>query len=233
MTLILVLALMLVGGAAYVMSEWALTPARRRRQMLTHARAYGDVVAAPRSADPFRERVISPMTRRLAGAALRLQPKTTLGDVRSRLAAAGLLRRISPTSFLAVKMLTTTAGPFLGIAFGSMSDSTARGILLAVVLAIAGWKVPEFILSKRATSRSEQIASDLGRAVDLLAVSVEAGLGFDGALAKLLERLRGPARRRVPAARDRAARGAARGGTRSAASASACPCRRWHGSRRR
>ena len=231
MTLILVLALMLVGGAAYVMSEWALAPARRRREMLTHARAYGNVVTAPPSADPFRERVISPMTRGLAGMALRLQPKTTLEDVRSRLAAAGLLRRISPTSFLAVKMLAAAAAPLLGVAGREHVDSSARGIALAVVLPIAGWKVPEFILSKRATRRSEQIASDLARAVDLLAVSVEAGLGFDGALAKLLERLRGPLADEFQQFATELRVGA-RGGTRSAASASASPCRRWRGSRR-
>ncbi len=54
-----------------------------------------------------------------------------------------------------------------------------------------GWIAPGFIVGSRATRRREQIGRELPDALDLLAVSVEAGLGFDGAIAKLTEHMEG------------------------------------------
>ena len=51
--------------------------------------------------------------------------------------------------------------------------------------------IPDFVIGSRARSRRERVRSELPDALDLLAVSVEAGLGFDGAIAKLTEHLPG------------------------------------------
>jgi tight adherence protein C len=51
---------------------------------------------------------------------------------------------------------------------------------------------PDTIITFRARSRRERIQAELPDALDLLAVSVEAGLGFDGAITKLTEHMRGP-----------------------------------------
>src|SRR5919109_1880369 len=52
--------------------------------------------------------------------------------------------------------------------------------------------VPDVVVSLKARSRRDRIRSELPDALDLLAVSVEAGMGFDGALAKLTEHMEGP-----------------------------------------
>jgi tight adherence protein C len=49
-----------------------------------------------------------------------------------------------------------------------------------------------FIVSSRARARRDEIVASLPDALDLLAVSVEAGMGFDGAIAKLTEHMAGP-----------------------------------------
>jgi tight adherence protein C len=59
-------------------------------------------------------------------------------------------------------------------------------------LGLIGFVGPSQVVAMRARRRQEAVASDLPDALDLLAVSVEAGLGFDGAIAKLIEHMNGP-----------------------------------------
>jgi tight adherence protein C len=73
-----------------------------------------------------------------------------------------------------------------GIAIGALA-----GVIFAPVLGLAGFFFPEFFLSTRIKARREAIRSELPDALDLLAVSVEAGLGLDGAVAKLTEHMDG------------------------------------------
>jgi tight adherence protein C len=65
------------------------------------------------------------------------------------------------------------------------------GMLFAVAGAAGGFMIPDFVVGSRARSRRERVRAELPDALDLLAVSVEAGMGFDGAIAKLTEHLPG------------------------------------------
>ena len=64
--------------------------------------------------------------------------------------------------------------------------------MFVLALAGAGFIGPDFYINARIKSRREKIRAQLPDALDLLAVSVEAGLGFDGALQKLTEEMEGP-----------------------------------------
>jgi tight adherence protein C len=70
--------------------------------------------------------------------------------------------------------------------------SFASAIILVPVLGAIGFVGPDFVLSSRISKRRELVRSALPDALDLLAVSVEAGLGFDGAVTKLTEHMDGP-----------------------------------------
>ena len=65
------------------------------------------------------------------------------------------------------------------------------GMLSAFVLGFGGFIIPGFVVGMKGRSRREAIRAELPDALDLLAVSVEAGLGFDGAVAKLTEHMEG------------------------------------------
>ena len=65
-------------------------------------------------------------------------------------------------------------------------------ILLAVVFALLGFMLPDVVVSFKARGRRDQIKAAMPDALDLLAVSVEAGLGFDAAIQKLTEHMEGP-----------------------------------------
>jgi tight adherence protein C len=57
---------------------------------------------------------------------------------------------------------------------------------------LIGFVLPDIFVSFKARGRREEIRSELPDALDLLAVSVEAGLGFDAAISKLTEHMEGP-----------------------------------------
>jgi tight adherence protein C len=73
-----------------------------------------------------------------------------------------------------------------GVALGPLA-----GVLLVPVFAGFGFFAPETFLTLKIKQRRERIRSELPDALDLLAVSVEAGLGLDGAIAKLTEHMEG------------------------------------------
>jgi tight adherence protein C len=105
--------------------------------------------------------------------------------------AAGISRTVSPTGFLAAKGLLALSGLFVGSMLGAARG--AGGLLMgAIILGATGFIAPDYGLTLKARGRKERIRADLPDALDLLAVSVEAGLGFDASLAKINEHMEGP-----------------------------------------
>jgi tight adherence protein C len=127
----------------------------------------------------------------LAKWVLKINPRTSLESISLKLLGAGLGRRITPTGFLAAKGVLAATGALVGLMVSSMAGS-ATGLIFLVGLAAAGFFGPDYFVSLKARGRRERIRADLPDALDLLAVSVEAGLGFDGAIAKITEHMEGP-----------------------------------------
>ena len=191
--LLIVLALLLLAAAAYLLGEAATAPARERQVSVKRAATYGKFRAALGERDqPFRDRVVDPAKGKLAALVLKIHPKTTLDSVRAKLLAAGMGRRVSPTGFLAAKSACGIGGLVLGAMFGGALSGGAGLLLFALALGGAGFIAPDFVVGSRARKRRDSIKAQLPDALDLLAVSVEAGLGFDGAIAKLTEHMDGP-----------------------------------------
>ncbi len=190
--MLLPIAALSLGLAAFLVAEVATAPQRRRRIALRRAAAYGlrrrDGAAG--EILRFRERVVEPMVKRLAAMALRLNPKASADSIGTRLIASGLSARINTTQFLALKGGLGLVGGGLALVLG-IALATVAGLLLAPGLGALGFILPDVILTARIRGRRERIRSELPDALDLLAVSVEAGLGLDGAVAKLTEHMHG------------------------------------------
>ncbi len=133
-----------------------------------------------------------PATASLAGLALRLNPRVTLDSIGARLLAAGMGRTVTPTAFLAAKGAGAVFGGLIGLALGAVAGGASAGLMVALCFAGAGFIAPGFVVSMKARKRREAVRAQLPDALDLLAVSVEAGLGFDGAVSKLTEHMTGP-----------------------------------------
>ena len=189
--MLLFLGFALLAGAAFFVAEYATFSARQRADSLQRAATYGRfrrVAAVQRP--QFRDRVLNPAADSLAGFVLKLNPKTTVESVRLKLLAAGMTERISVNAFLAAKGALAIAGLLFGALVG-FRGAAGTGLLLILCCVAGGFIGPDFLLSFRARARRAKVRMELPDVLDLLAVSVEAGLGFDGAIAKLAEHMDG------------------------------------------
>ena len=191
--MILFLALVCIGGAVFMVSEAATYPSRLKARSIKRAAEYGHVHVPRNELEllRFRERVVAPTATRLASIPLKLNPRTNVATIGIKLVAAGLSQRITVSSFLAIKGGTTVVGGLFGLLLG-VTGSFASALIFIPMFGGLGFLVPDWTLAFKIRSRREKIRSDLPDALDLLAVSVEAGLGFDGAVTKLTEHMDGP-----------------------------------------
>ena len=193
MQMLLILAVLMLALAVYLVGEVVTLPGRERNRAVRRATTYGRsrVASTGLAQLRFRERILAPAIAKLAGLALKLNPRMTLESCSARLLAAGMSRTITPTAFLAMKAAGGLFGGFFGFVLGAAAAGPAAALPLALGLAAGGYIAPGFIVSMRGRKRRETIRAQLPDALDLLAVSVEAGLGFDGAVAKLTEHMEG------------------------------------------
>src|SRR5918995_1572209 len=91
----------------------------------------------------------------------------------------------------AVKRAGAAIGGIVGFSLATGVGCPLAGLLFAFGLGFGGFLIPGFIVGMRGRKRREELRAQLPDALDLLAVSVEAGLGFDGAVAKLTEHMDG------------------------------------------
>jgi tight adherence protein C len=140
----------------------------------------------------MRTRAASGVQNALSRLALRLSPGATVESIDLRLLGAGMARTLTPVGFLTWKVVLGATGTLAGGLLGTLAESPLRAILLALVLGAGGFVLPDVVVSLRTKSRREEMRAELPDALDVLAVSVEAGLGFDAALARLAEELEGP-----------------------------------------
>jgi tight adherence protein C len=189
--LLLLLAAACLAAAAYAVGEFVTSPGRQRQISLRRARSYGRV-RLPSVVDRrhFSQRVVLPMAGRLASVALRLSPKSSVEAIQLKLLAAGLSQRVQPQAFLAIKGGLGFSGLVIGFSAG-LSKGPGHGFLFLLLFGACGFMLPDVLLTSKARARREAIRSQLPDALDLLAVSVEAGMGFDGAISKLTEHLDG------------------------------------------
>ena len=192
MTLLLVLAIFCLAGAAFLIGEIVTAPSRQRYVSVRRAATYGKMeLPSGTPNEGMRERLVAPLSDVLARWALKLNPRTSKDAVGRRLMAAGVGYKISPTGYLALKALLALIGVFVGSMLGASRGLS--GIILGALMAGAlGCLGPDYALTLKARGRKEKVRADLPDALDLLAVSVEAGLGFDASIAKLNEHMEGP-----------------------------------------
>jgi tight adherence protein C len=192
--LMLVIALVCLAGSVYLIAEYVSLPARERMLSFRRAASYGRRSQKKENSlqGTLRTRALLPAMEHAARTVLRMNPKMTVEAVQLRLLSAGLGRRVSPMAFLATKGFAAVAGLFFGIVVFSSSKGVPMGIAMGAALGAVGFIGPDFVLNKKIRARQERLSADLPDALDLLAVSVEAGLGFDAAVVKITEQVEGP-----------------------------------------
>jgi tight adherence protein C len=143
---------------------------------------------------PFYERVMRPMIQRLAKLGQRRQEGGMVARIDAKLEKAGYPGGLRGADWIGVKLLSLIAFAVIGLLLGLLLTGGAfvMALLFFLVGGAIGYMAPEFWLGRKMRARSEQMTLDLPDALDLLTISVEAGLGFDAALAKVVEKMNGP-----------------------------------------
>ena len=141
---------------------------------------------------PLFERVMRPLVQRLSRVANRGDQGGLIARTDAKLERAGYPGGLRGADWMGVKLLSTFV---LGVGAAALMLATGQvplAFLFGVVGAVIGYMGPEFWLGSRARKRSFEMVLQLPDVLDLLTISVEAGLGFDAALAKVVEKMEGP-----------------------------------------
>jgi tight adherence protein C len=140
---------------------------------------------------PFTERIVYPVARKLGELAVRFTPQNALHSISRKLELAGSPAQLDPTLFLSMQFFG--AAGFGGLVFlvFSIKENPApfsESILYALGFGILGFYFPQLWLGSKIARRQKNIRRAMPDALDLLTICVEAGLGFDAALAKVSQK---------------------------------------------
>ncbi|MEM7820561.1 MAG: type II secretion system F family protein [Candidatus Aenigmatarchaeota archaeon] len=145
-------------------------------------------------AKPFLVRVIAPALAKVDALVRKLTPQGIIKNLQAKLQAAGYLGYIRPTHILASKLFLMVLFIF-GTHFflrHYILLTSWRALAALGLMAFLGFILPDFMLQQKINERQKKIRRSLPDILDLLIVSVEAGTGFDGAIAKVVEKTTGP-----------------------------------------
>lgn len=142
-------------------------------------------------AQPFAERVIYPVARKLGEFTVKFTPQNWLNSISRKLELGGNPGKIDPSVFLVLQLVAAVgvgAAALLMTTVFSNNTPPGQVFLLTVAGTLAGFYIPQFYLSRNVTKRQKAIRRAMPDALDLLTICVEAGLGFDAAMAKVVEK---------------------------------------------
>jgi tight adherence protein C len=146
---------------------------------------------------PLVDRTLRPLANRLSGRMSRVASTSFTQTTEKRLALAGNPGNMRVADWLGIKAIGAIVGAgifFLLFIFPGpigFIPFPINFVMIPVGL-LFGYTIPEFWLGGRVRKRQKAILLQIPDALDLLTISVRAGLGFDGALGKVVEKLKGP-----------------------------------------
>ncbi len=138
---------------------------------------------------PFSERILKPLLKRFAGFGQAMTPAKTVERLRRNLAIAGNPNGLQPTDFMGLRVvaLLVLGGMILFVTLITKQPFTYT-VLGTIVAALIGYMLPVYWLGNKMKARRKKVRRALPDAIDLLTISVEAGLGFDQALQRVTEK---------------------------------------------
>jgi len=142
--------------------------------------------------EPIVKRVFQPMLQSAARLGSRMLPSEKEASLVQKLVLAGRPGGLGPREFMAFKLILALCGPALFILAGDYLLWDRHRLLLATaVAAAAGWMLPDVYLHRKIDERKSEVEKSLPDVLDLITVSMEAGMGFDGAIMKVAEKVKG------------------------------------------
>ncbi len=140
----------------------------------------------------FTDRVIKPALDGIGRFLMRLAPAEKVSGLEKKIVMAGRPYGLSAKNWYGIQTVFTTVLPLLLVLLLLRAGAELPKALLAVAAVVAiGFLLPNMILNGKIRDRQKSILKTMPDVMDLLTVSVEAGLGFDAALSKVVEKMPG------------------------------------------
>jgi tight adherence protein C len=184
---------MMAAGGVFV-AVWSLAPAPPSNADVVEGRLREYTNGLPASLtelelqQPFRERVLRPTFKRLGHWLEQTMPEKARLQIMQRLQLAGRPGGLSATDFIAVRYVMTGLLCIFGVLIGALAQNHVLIALGAAVGAGVGLYAPMIWLRQKVKGRQSDIRSDLPDVIDVLIVCVEAGLTFEAAMEKVVEK---------------------------------------------
>jgi len=193
MTLIALGALVLFGLGVALTLRALLLPRLEAADRIGQVQVYGYVAAPAPDERAEGPSGIRALAAGLGAAVVKRYPaRLSEDDARRRLTAAGIYT-VPPLAFIGARAIAAVATPAMILFLGSTFGAALAVLLCATVIGVLlGWRVPDIALERRAKARLIEIDRDMPELVDLLIVTIEAGVGFSGALQLAGGRVTGP-----------------------------------------
>lgn len=138
-------------------------------------------------------RVILPMVDKLSKFSSGLTPATSLARAQKAIVQAGLQGKIHPIQIATMSYILMIAVPaWSALAFGMPTELLSKPTAILVLGTLLGYRMPYGFIEGKAKARTHEILKALPFTLDLLSISVEAGMALDGAMAIVQEKSRGP-----------------------------------------
>ncbi len=142
---------------------------------------------------PLRDRAIAPVLAGLTGIGKRLTPQGYVDEAKRKLVSAGTGDQASIDRFLAIRVITVAFAPVAMYLAFTFSPTGGIGRLMFTVVVGAVLVIgPDSVLNRKVQDRQYEIRRRLPDVMDLLVISVEAGLGFEQALDRTVSAVPGP-----------------------------------------
>jgi tight adherence protein C len=197
MVAVIVVVAIIIGTAAVLVAIGLRNPQtsdeKLIQQRLEEFSQRGEVVDLEdiELSQPFTQRIIYPIARTLGQIAIRFTPQNALQSTAKKLELAGTPAQLDPTMFLAMQFIAAVLfGGLIALLFTALHTGFTIGIrlLLIAITTFVGFYFPQIWISSVISKRQHSVRKAMPDALDLLTICVEAGLGFDAAMAKVSEK---------------------------------------------
>lgn len=195
-TIIILLVAIGLGAVGYYRTSDKFTVGKRIEQIK---------IADTQTADeelskPFIQRVLLPLGDYVAKLFRGYTPAEMAERTHKKLVKAGLFPRVTGVQLVGLCWFSASACVILvflvilarGAPGGQFSYTDPVNLLLLILGVLGGYGLPQFVLSRKVRTRQDQILTNLPYSIDILSISVEAGMGFDAAVGYTMRKIKGP-----------------------------------------
>ena len=176
---VLAIGLLTVGGKS------------QRSTITSRLSSYG-MVKEEEESPSFSDRVLIPTLRRIANIVKKISPRRVVESTSRKLELAGILEVVGINVYFTVKFLFPVGFLLIYILLIVFFDFSLMVNLLLLFPIPISYFLPDMYLRNRITNRQDEIRRALPNVLDMLTITVEAGMGFDAALSRVVSNLKGP-----------------------------------------